>query len=95
MKKRTAFLMVSLAWCPGLTVALGRVCRRLGRCSAEKRSRWAPIVTKSGWASGEGTFKAIKLRVVDTGVEFDRLVVVFRNGRTVEEWIRDVHPRRR
>ena len=41
---------------------------------------------------GMGTFKAIKLHVVDRGVEFDRLLVAFRNGRTVEAGIRAFIP---
>ena len=39
-----------------------------------------------------GTFKAIQIRVIDTGVEFDRLVIVFRNGRTIEAPIREFIP---
>ena len=42
--------------------------------------------------ASEGTFKALQLRVRDTGVQFDRVVVVFRNGRTAEAAIRDFIP---
>jgi hypothetical protein len=34
--------------------------------------------------SGEGLFKALRLTVRDKGVQFERIVVEFRNGRTVE-----------
>jgi len=41
---------------------------------------------------GMGTFKALKLRVVDRGVEFDHALVTFGNGRTVEAQIRSFIP---
>jgi hypothetical protein len=91
MKKRTALLMVSLAVVLVLTVALGAFAddwvllgKKTVALGADRDEIWV--------GSGEGTFKAIKLYVIDKGVQFDRLEVVFRNGRTVEEWIRAFIP---
>jgi len=42
--------------------------------------------------AGMGMFNAVKLHVVDTGVNFDRLTIVFGNGETVDEPIRAFIP---
>lgn len=91
MKKKTALLILSLACALVLTTALAAVAddwELLGRKTValgdDRDEIWI--------GSGEGTFKAIKLRVVDRGVEFDRLLIVLRNGRTIEASIRDFIP---
>lgn len=91
MKKRSKVVAVSLACILVLVAVVGAVAddwELLGRktvaLGADRDEIWV--------GTGEGTFKAIKLRVVDTGVEFDRLLVVLRNGRTIDVSIRDFIP---
>ncbi len=91
MKKKTAIMMVSLAIVLVLATALcafaddwvmiGKKVVALGQ---DRDEIWV--------GAGEGTYKAIKLRVVDKGIEFDRLLVVFRNGKTAEASIRQFIP---
>ena len=91
MKKRTAFSVVALASLLVLLAAswawaddwvlLGRKMVALGD---DRDEIWV--------TSSMGTFKAIKLQVIDKGVEFDRLLVILRNGRTIEEPIRQFIP---
>ena len=91
MKRKNAFLTVLFACVLvfALTAAafaddwvvLGRKTVALG---SDRDEIWV--------GADEGTYKAIKLRVMDKGVEFDRVLVVFRNGRTVEASIRTFIP---
>ncbi len=91
MRRKTALLVVTLSCLLVLSAALCAYAdewvflgKRTVALSADRDEIWV--------GSGEGTFKAIKLRVLDKGVEFDRLLVVLRNGRTVEASIREFIP---
>ena len=91
MKKKNAFLIAALACALVLTVALAAFAddwvvlgRKTVALGTDRDEIWV--------GSDEGKFKAIKLRVLDTGVEFDRVLVVFRTGRTVEASIREFIP---
>jgi hypothetical protein len=91
MRKKTAFLVLALSCFLVLTFALCAFAddwvflgKRTVALGYDHDEIWV--------GSGEGTLKAIKLRVIDQGVQFDRLLIVLRNGRTIEEWIRDFIP---
>lgn len=91
MRKKTAFLVLTLCCFLVLSFALCAfaddwvlIGKRTVALGSDRDEIWV--------GSGEGTFKAIKLRVIDKGVEFDRLLIVLRNGRTIEASIREFIP---
>lgn len=91
MRKRTALLVLTLSCFFILSFALCAFAddwvflgKRVVALSADRDEIWV--------GTGEGTFKAIKLRVLDKGVQFDSLLIVLRNGRTIDEPLRDFIP---
>jgi hypothetical protein len=91
MRKATICVVIAVTCLTALAVALVASAddwvllgKRTVALSADRDEIWV--------GEGEGRFKALKLRVIDTGVEFDRAVIVFGNDQTIEAPIRDFIP---